>query len=63
MEALVAEGKHTKAYIIDQTLAAFPAISKSTIATNLTDGKNPKYCPFTKLVKIDDESKVVAYAE
>jgi len=63
METLVAKGTLTKKDIVDQTLAKFPDISKSTIATNLTDGKNPKYCPFTKLLKIDDESKVVSYAE
>ena len=63
METLVAKGTLTKKEIVDQTLAQFPDISKSTISTNLTDGKNPKYCPFTKLLKIDDESKVVSYAE
>ena len=58
MAELIATGKHTKNSIVEKTVERFPEISKATIQTNLTDGKNPKYNKFESLVVIGKEERL-----
>lgn len=48
--SLLQTKKYTQTEIIEKTLSKFPQYAKSTITTELCDGKNPKYNKFPKLV-------------
>jgi hypothetical protein len=60
-EKLISQGKFTKAQVMEKVLAEFPSANKSTVQTDLSDGKNPKYNKFAKLVKEDPETKVLSF--
>lgn len=51
IESLIAKGKFTQVEIVEKTLEKFPDHKKGGIATSISDGKNPKYNKFSKLVK------------
>jgi len=55
VEAMIEKGTHTKAVIVDSTLATYPEASKGSVVTMLSDGKNPKYNKFRALIKVDDK--------
>jgi len=59
-EDLIAAGKYTRAEIVEKILAEF-AVSKSTIGTVLSDGKNPKYNKFEKLVVEDKTTGILSF--
>ncbi len=59
MNTLIGEGTHTKKEIIEVVKEAFPDISTITIATNLSDSKNPKYNKLEKLTKETEDGKFV----
>jgi len=54
---LITTGKHTKKEIAEKTAKEFPETSPSTIATELTDGKNSKYNKFDSLI-VDKDGKL-----
>lgn len=47
---LITAGKYNRKQLIEKTLQNFPGVSESSVATTLTDGKNPKYNKFAKLI-------------
>jgi len=59
-EELIKKGKYTKTEIIEKTVAKFPEISASTVRTELTDGKNPKYNKWPTLVK-ESEKGILSF--
>ena len=52
---LITKGKFTRNQLIEKGMKKFPSLTKVTIATMLTDAKNPKYNLFDKLVVVDSE--------
>lgn len=62
MGELISEGKYTKAQIIEKTMEKFPNISKGSVTTEISDGKNPKYNKFNNLLVIDDKG-IVSFKE
>ena len=62
MEELISKGEFTKKEIIDKTLVKFSSISQSSVATELSDGKNPKYNKFAQLLVIDEDG-IVSFKE
>jgi len=60
LETLIAEGKHTVEAIVEMYVKKF-GTSPNTVKTYIYDGKNPKYCKFSKLVKI--ENGIVKFEE
>ena len=55
---LIKAGKSTRKEIIDQVTEEL-GVSAGTVSTIITDGKNPKYNRFDKLVKINKKGNVV----
>jgi len=60
IEALISEGTLNRIQITETILYEYPGIAKSTIATALTDGKNPKYNRFRALI-VEDENGVLSF--
>jgi hypothetical protein len=60
IEGLIAEGKYTAKEIVDKAVAEFPGQNKSGISTVVSDSKNPKYNKFSKLSKMDPETKILS---
>jgi outer membrane biosynthesis protein TonB len=54
--------KLTKKDILEKMCEKFPSNSRSAHATILSDGKNPKYCKFEKLL-IEDDGGVLSFVE
>ena len=52
------KGKYTRKELTELAVEEFPDVAKSTIQTILTDGKNPKYNKFPKLLVEDEDGKV-----
>ena len=52
--------KYTKAEIIEKVVQKFPETSASTVRTELTDGKNPKYNKWHTLVK-ESEKGILSF--
>ena len=52
---MISDKQYKSKDIIEATVKKFPGISPATIRTEITDGKNPKYCKFKYLVKQNDE--------
>lgn len=50
LSSLISTGKHTSVEIVNLVQKQFPRTPRGTIQTILSDGKNPKYCGFEKLV-------------
>lgn len=54
MNELIETGSFTKKEIIEKTREKFPAVTSITVATNISDGKNPKYNKFKNLIEVVD---------
>lgn len=59
----LSKGKYTRKDIIAMFMTEFPDASKNTVATYLSDGKNPKYNPFPRLIVENKESKVLSFED
>lgn len=57
---LITQGKFTRAEIMEKAKAKFPEIAEATIKVDLTDGKNPKYNKFPKLIK-ESKDKILSF--
>lgn len=55
MAELVKKGTMTRKEIIEEAAKEFPEVSTATLGTYLSDGSNPKYCQFPKLIVKDSE--------
>lgn len=55
IEDLISQAAFTKKQILEKVLKEFPKSSESAISTMITDGKNPKYNKFSKLVQEKDK--------
>ena len=55
LSKLISQKKYTRKEMVDLGIVEFPDKSKPAIGTYLSDGKNPKYNPFDKLVVVDKE--------
>ena len=60
LDPLLKAGKSTKKELIDAILAKYPDSNLSGIVTLLTDGKNPKYNRFPKLL-VENDKKQFSY--
>lgn len=58
IESLIAGGKNTKKEIVQLTVDKFPDTAPTSVVTMISDGKNPKYNKFSKLVVIGDDNIV-----
>lgn len=55
----IAKGKITRKDLITQAMEKF-GVSKSTVTTLISDGKNQKYCKFEQLV-VEDENGTLSF--
>lgn len=62
MSELIRSGSFTGKEIIAQSQKMFPETKISTLQTLLADAKNPKYSPFKKVVKVN-ENKTLSFIE
>jgi hypothetical protein len=62
MVELIENGTHTKAEIVDMTIAKFPDVKKSNIQAEIGYNKNPKYLVFPKLI-IESEDGTLKFNE
>jgi outer membrane biosynthesis protein TonB len=58
---LVEKAKFTKNELIEKALVKFPNAKRTTLATLLQDGKNPKYNKFPKLMYQHPETKIYSF--
>ena len=61
--ALIAEGKYTKAQIIDLICKDWKDIKAITVSTYLSDAKNPKYSKFDRLAIEDPKTKIFMFSK
>ena len=61
--ALIEEGTHTKAEIMDLTIAKYPDWKPASLSTMITDGSNPRYNVFDSLVLKDKDTKILSFAK
>jgi len=54
MTAFIKEAKYSKKELLEMMCKKFPQVTKAANQTILTDGKNPKYNKFEKLIVQDD---------
>ena len=59
LSKLISQKKYTRKEMVDLGIAEFPDKSKGAIGTYISDGKNPKYNPFDKLVI--DKGGILSY--
>ena len=60
-ESLIAKGEFTQKEIVSKVIEKFPNYSESAINTIISDGKNPKYNRFDKLVKVVPDTKILSF--
>ena len=61
--ALIEEGTHTKAEIMDLAIAKYPDWKPVSLSTMITDGSNPRYNVFDSLVLKDKDTKILSFAK
>lgn len=61
--ALIKEGTHTKAEIMDIAIAKYPDWNPVSLSTMLTDGSNPRYNVFDALVLKDKDTKLLSFVK
>ena len=61
--ALIEEGTHTKAEIMDLAIAKYPDWKPVSLSTMITDGSNPRYNVFDSLVLKDNDTKILSFAK
>lgn len=61
--ALIEEGTHTKAEIMDLAIAKYPDWNPVSLSTMLTDGSNPRYNVFDALVLKDKDTKLLSFVK
>lgn len=62
MASLIEKGKFSKKDIMDKTAEKFPEATASSLATMISDGKNPKYNKFDKLI-IENKEGQLSFAK
>lgn len=58
----IEKGKSTKAQLVEKLTAKFPDLAISSLATLLTDAKNPRYNRFAKLV-VQDKDGIMSFVK
>jgi hypothetical protein len=58
----IEKGKFTKEQLVEKAHVQFPDLAISSLQTMLTDGKNPKYNKFAKLLT-QDANNVISFVE
>ena len=61
IESLIKTGNLTAKGILEAVLAKYPDHPKGGITTVISDSKNPKYNKFSKLAKMDSETKILSF--
>jgi hypothetical protein len=59
---LIEKGGFTKKELVEKAEKEFPDATKAALQTVISDGKNPKYNKFAKLL-VEDENKVFSFAK
>jgi len=59
---LIEKGGFTKKELVEKAEKEFPDATKAALQTIISDGKNPKYNKFAKLL-VEDENKVFSFAK
>lgn len=60
MTECIDEGGWTRAELVEATIEEVPDLAPSTIATLISDGKNPKYNRFNALLT-EDEGGIISF--
>ena len=56
LASLIEPGKYTRKQIMDKVMHKFPDSKKNTFSVMITDGKNPKYNRFAKLIEQSEDN-------
>lgn len=61
MSKLVEQGKYTRNEILAAAVKEFPEAKEATLGTNLSDGKNPRYCKKWPALIVQDDQKCLSF--
>ncbi len=62
LSGLISKGKLTRKEVVEQAVLKFPDASPAGLATLVSDGKNPKYNKFPKLV-VENDKGLISFAK